>query len=762
MPKPRKLMLIFLGIVFSLIFLWKAGSGSQATLLAEDGQETAYLPLILAPPEPPVETPTATATTPQTVVPTEMPTDSATTTETPIATTTETVMPTATETAIPTVTATVTATATETVTATETATATATATDTAVPTGSATPMETLIPPPSQITLFLPVIAGPPVPDLDVPAPVFMEPPIDFELERQKALASGLDLAFNKIGFHILQGNNRQGLSEYIQSLDAAGVPVVLKGASDAQYLYEAQELGKISGVEHVLVYRDAAKVGDPDYNLDPETAAQLNWQANRAVFPPELDPTIVWMETINEPREKPAEWPVWLARFSLEQAKLAVAEGVRYAAFSWTSGAPPGTAGDPAADWESPEMLEFLRYAAEHPDQVAIAVHEYSFTNEDAGVGYPYLVGRFQYLFKAADAHGIARPTVFITEWGWEYDDAPSVEKAMEDITWAAWLYAAYPQVKGAAIWTLGKGEQFGSIGDTVRTYLEPLADYSLSNYFLYSPGTRPIDIDALAPAGSTGPPTGTATPTPTITPTPDPDAPLRNGSFEEGWETIQFGNQRPNFWQISWVQPGDPLYDSPDMATGVCECVHKLITQLPPEEQPGGSDPLILDGEVTYKMFSASVAFGTQLKQSAGGLTPGEEYRLTVPLRLHYDKATETDPYAAETGVWVDDLGDWANLDDMGYRKWCKHEVTFTAPDDGQVDVTVRVKSKYPSYKDFFMDDVRLTLASEPPVHSELPLCDPTPELERYQPYKQVSWFEQWIAGLSDSLAGITDIVKR
>jgi hypothetical protein len=581
-------------------------------------------------------------------------------------------------------------------------------------------------------------------------PVSKEPPIDFEAERQEAWAKGYDLAFNKIGFHIQLFGGRDGLQDYIETLDAAGVPVVLKTANDAEYVYKTQELGKVSGVEHVLIYRDATFGRDiPNYNLDPITAARLNWNVNRQFFPPELEPEIVWMETINEPdRTKSA----WLAEFALEQAKLAVAEGARYAAFGWAGGEPE------PAHWESPQMLAFLRFAADHPDQVAVALHEYSFVNEDIGNLYPDLVGRFQALFKAADKHGIARPTVLITEWGWEYNQAPDPKVGMAHIEWANWLYAAYPQVKGAAIWTLGiGGGEFGNIGEDVLKYIDPLKAYSLGNYFLYSPGTRPIDVDALAPDGSPVTPTPTITPTPSITPTPtntptpDPDNPLRNGSFEDGWETIQFGNQRPNFWQISWVQPGDPLYDSPDTASGVCECVHKLLHQLPPEEQPGGSDPLILDGVVTYKLFNASASFGTELKQTVGGMTPGESYRLSVPLRLH--EYGEVDPYGAEAGVWVDGVGDWSNVDDMPDRAWCKHELTFTAPQDGNVEVVVRVKSKYPSVKDFFMDDFRLVPASAPPVHSEYPLCDPTPELQQYRPYAQASWFEEWMADLGQQI---------
>ena len=582
---------------------------------------------------------------------------------------------------------------------------------------------------AQVAVYLPLIAGPPPPILDVPLAVSKEPPIDFEAERQEARAKGLDLAHNKLGFHILQFGSREGLQEYIESLDSAGVPIVLKSANDAEYIYEAQELAKASGVEHVLIYRDATHERDiPNYNLDPITAARLNWAENRRVFPPELDPALVWMETTNEPDRTKA---AWLAEFALEQAQTAVREGARYAAFGWSSGEPE------PSHWESPQMLAFLRYAAEHPDQVAIALHEYSFVKEDIGHLYPDLIGRFQTLFDVADQHGIPRPTVLITEWGWEYNKVPDVDQAMKDIEWAAWLYAAYPQVKGAAIWTLGiGGGEFGSIGDDVQKYLAPMTDYSLGNYFLYSPGTRPIDEESLAPPEPPLPPD--PTPDPVEPPPPDPHNLLRNASFEEGWKTVEFGNQRPNSWELNWVQPGEPLYDSSDLATGIGECVHKLKDQLPPDEQPGGANALILDGVVTYKVFSAAQAFGTQLSQTVSGLEPGALMRLSVPLRLHH--YGEVDPHGAEAGVWFDDLGDWSNVEDMGNRKWCKHELVLPVPEDGSVDITVRFKSKYPNTKDFFMDDFRLLPASEPPPHPQYPLCDPTPELETFLPLVQAA----------------------
>ena len=317
-----------------------------------------------------------------------------------------------------------------------------------------------------------------------------------------ARAQGKDIAFNKIGFHVGVGGNREGLMESITALDAAGVPVFLKTANDAEPLYKTQELMKISGVPHILVYRNVALgIHESDYNLPPEQVAVDNWQQNQNKFPPELDPTLVWLETINEPSNDRA---AWLAEFSLAQAKLAVAAGHKYAAFGWSSGEPE------IESWEIPEMLAFLRYAGEHPDNVAVSVHEYSFQSDYIASGdipYPWTVGRFQKLFAICDEHNIPRPTVLITEWGWEYDNVPGdgkgtvyIDEAMEDIEWAAWLYAAYPQVKGAAIWYLGEGVQFGSIHDQAQQLIAPVHDFSMSNYFVIHPGLFPIDESLFVP----------------------------------------------------------------------------------------------------------------------------------------------------------------------------------------------------------------------------------------------------------------------
>ncbi len=336
-------------------------------------------------------------------------------------------------------------------------------------------------------------------------------PVDFEAARHKARTQGLDIAFVKIGFHRGPAGNATGWGDYVRKLDAAGVPVFVKSVDAAGPIYEVQEMMKaneVAGrqVDHTLVFRlTDPKFEAPYYNysLSPEAAAAVSWQLNRDAVPPELEKEYYWLETLNEPGRLGNDGNNQierLGRFSLATAKLAVAEGYRYAALAFSTGVPE------KADWEHPAMLEFLRFAGEHPDQVAVALHEYSLTikciappcsespepEEAPFIPYPFLVGRFQSLFAVCDKYGIPRPTVLITEWGWEYNRVPEPLPAIEDIAWASWLYAAYPQVKGAAIWYLGPW--CCDLDDHTQKLIEPLADYAASHYYVIHPGIGRIE----------------------------------------------------------------------------------------------------------------------------------------------------------------------------------------------------------------------------------------------------------------------------
>lgn len=193
----------------------------------------------------------------------------------------------------------------------------------------------------------------------------------------------------------------------------------------------------------------------------------------------------------------------------------------------------------------------------------------------------------------------------------------------------------------------------------------------------------------------------------------------LQNGNFSGGWETLPaiedagfLRNQQPIGWELRWLNKNEQIYDDPNsVATGIPECVHKLSDQLPENERLGGPNALILDGDATYKIFSFAAAFGASLTQTVSGLKPGSSATLTVPIQVHL--RGETDQYGAESGVWVNGEGKWVNGFEMGDHQWYRHEVKFTVPNSGEAKIEIRVKSKWPKGKDFFIDGITLDAKS-------------------------------------------------
>ncbi len=185
----------------------------------------------------------------------------------------------------------------------------------------------------------------------------------------------------------------------------------------------------------------------------------------------------------------------------------------------------------------------------------------------------------------------------------------------------------------------------------------------------------------------------------------------LKNGAFSDGWTDMppvgNLINQQPHGWTLHWINPGESLFGAGDTAQGVPECVHKLSHQLPPNEQAGGSNALILAGNATYKIFHGGAPFGAELKQTVTGLKANSEATLTVPVFV--DLHGEPDPFGAESGVWVNGEGGWVHGGQMGNRRWFRHTATFTVPADGNAEIVIRVKSKWPRPKDFFIDGIVL-----------------------------------------------------
>ena len=192
----------------------------------------------------------------------------------------------------------------------------------------------------------------------------------------------------------------------------------------------------------------------------------------------------------------------------------------------------------------------------------------------------------------------------------------------------------------------------------------------------------------------------------------------IRNGNFSEGWTDLPATdwfliNQQPIGWKLEILDLGESLYDDPNsQVRGIPECTHKLSKQLPPNEQIGQKDALILAGNATYKIFSANASFGAALSQTVTGLEPGSTVTVTVPIQVHLNG--EQDIYGAESSVWLNGEGGWANGHTMGDRKWYRHIVQTTVPANGQVELIIRVKSKWARPKDFFFDNVTMDAVAD------------------------------------------------
>lgn len=285
-----------------------------------------------------------------------------------------------------------------------------------------------------------------------------------------------------IGFHLGPGGNPTGIGDYMRRLDAANIAAFIKSADSYGPCYELMEIARTSGVDHTAVFRlstagqqDGYDYDVPPYEMAANDAAYAHWQAIIAKLPPEYKYDAfhrehVWLEVINEVDKNRANWLGW---FSTRIAKLAVEQGYRIALQSWSPGEPE------PKHWLEAGMVAFLNYAANHPNRVAVSLHEYSLNQDEIWTDHPWLIGRFETLNAACDGLGISRPTILITEWGWTYNTLPSVVWGMPQLEEVAAYYYDHKNILGAGLWYLGPG--FQNIADKAQKYIAPVTEAALS-----------------------------------------------------------------------------------------------------------------------------------------------------------------------------------------------------------------------------------------------------------------------------------------
>lgn len=345
--------------------------------------------------------------------------------------------------------------------------------------------------------------------------------------------------YNKIFFNLGSAARANGIGDLITKCSEAGIPVYLASTDDMVGLFDLQEAAIAYNVPHVGNWRSTGYVTPdgrrltfsqagqtpgavhlevPDHNVSPVEAAEKLWPLHRQLIPKELNPDITYISTVNEVRgyvgwgeEGSADWatPIpgytgwadWMGHFALRTAELALADGFKFAPFGFASGNPEEGA------WEQPYMLELLRFCAKHPDKISIALHEYSFDLDDIWDGDGRKVGRFEDLFETCDHYNIPRPKVQFREWGWTLNRVPDPPKALEDIRSVMRLYAQYPQIQGAALWSLIGGWQ--GLGDMAQKLIAPISDLTLSERYAEPtpappPTPPPVPVTPPPPTQST------------------------------------------------------------------------------------------------------------------------------------------------------------------------------------------------------------------------------------------------------------------
>lgn len=459
-----------------------------------------------------------------------------------------------------------------------------------------------------------------------------------------------------IGFKFTAVNAADGWgAKHLDLLIAAGAPPVVMAIGAAGPVWEAQEKMKRAGWPRekrraaALVFRHADS-DVPDYRADPRTAAEAQWAVHAAKWPGELDRDIVWFGITNEPafllgaadvaepgpHRRRVEWnggqfwdnSEWLAVHAAHLAMLARTVGVRLTLLGWSPGTPEPW------QWRGPRMTELLALLRANPDTLALDVHEYSLRADTLDA--PALIGRWQ---------AIPRPwpTVFVTEFGWTLNDAPEAGAGVGQAEAAYRRWYARPEVRGLALWTLGKeGAAWGELGRKMNTYLEPLTARLLS-----------ADVPPLA--GEPEPPP--------VTPPATAVNLLANAGWEEGHYHPDDANgypimalQVPNGWRVNWRETAGAAWPNP---FGAALFMRPEMNRLPAsklaaDEQIGLPQALILEGGHTLKLFKGGGALNATLITSVAAGSGPRQLKLTVPVFADLVKGYTPKPQKAK--IWADD----------------------------------------------------------------------------------------------------------
>ncbi len=295
------------------------------------------------------------------------------------------------------------------------------------------------------------------------------------------------IGYNKIFIQAGSTSSQRGWGDLVRSCNAAGIPVGC-AASDVT---PPDVQGNILNRGNFIATEDEhGRRFDFDYTVYPDNkTAHDAWQKNAARrwalfkqrIPTDLDPTICALSIENEQRgylgwgqqgsddwtdEIPgftgwADCEGWQAYFTALEVLKDTA--YQYFAFAFSGGNPE------YGCWKQPGMAAYLLLCQMHPDRLGVALHEYSF-NDNLFHGVQWgdtpqdaigdKVFRFRHLFDACDQLAIARPRVQIKEFGYHERrlNGGDLGYVKGQLLSAAEVYAHYPEIELAALWTTQRG----------------------------------------------------------------------------------------------------------------------------------------------------------------------------------------------------------------------------------------------------------------------------------------------------------------
>lgn len=564
--------------------------------------------------------------------------------------------------------------------------------------------------------------------------------------------------FWKIGAQHGPVNSMRGWGDLVSAANSAGrsVYAAASDATPADIQRNPLNVGNFISTED-----DWGQRYDFDQTIyNSEQEAHLAWQQfghdRWAVFkrdlPTDHDPLITAVSLENEQRgwlgwkqegdTGPPQGPIpgmedegwgsaegWQAFYTA--LEILKEPGYRYFAFAYSGGLPE------FGVWETPGMRAYLELCADNPDRLGVALHEYSFNDDLFANNVQWgsrpseargdTIFRFWYLFDACDRMGIARPKVQIKEWGWhERHLSPNINQTKNQMYKAAEVYAQYPEIEGCALWTFANG------WDDLSGKCQELIPWMQEQYVN---AEWEINRDEPDPPD---PPNGG-----------EPDPPvegtnmIKNPCFSEGWEDHPIypsRAQNPKNWNNDFVNAGDVMSfvngatGSRPEATGTRESTHKLQTQLPPHEQPGGSNPLIDCGDTVYKMQGVYMVAEERLSQVVNGLEPGAEYKFSIKGKVHYhpNESSIGEPDDIQVRIEANNANKLYKVADLPHRavEWTVMEVTGIADSQGIMVVAVVFANMWVNSRDLFLDTASLVKVGEtdPP--------DPEPEKIKFVEY--------------------------